>query len=137
MTHTKGPWKFEIRDGQAMVTTIRHGQAMVVAGELYRVLDSRHPVGLELEEVEANARLIAKAPEMLDAITAYLDALESSPAHILGCVSCIPGERRTVDPDGRTLIGVVHQPDCATLKLYMALPETFQPIRINQVGRGN
>ena len=133
MTHTKGPWKFEIRDGQAMFTTIRDGQAMVVAGELYD--EELDWVGEE--EIEANARLIAKAPEMLDAITAYLDALESSPAHILGCVSCTPGERRTVDPDGRTLIGVVHQPDCATLKLYMALPETFQPIRINQVGRGN
>ena len=133
MTHTKGPWKFEVRDYQAMVTAIRDGQAMVVAGELYD--DELDWVGEE--EIEANARLIAKAPEMLDAITAYLDALESSPAHILGCVSCTPGETRTVDPDGRTLIGVVHQPDCATLKLYMGLPETFQPIRINQVGRGN
>jgi len=60
MTHTRGPWKFEVRDYQAMVTAIRDGQAMVVAGELYD-----EELDLELEEIEANARVIASAPDLL------------------------------------------------------------------------
>ena len=57
MTHTQGPWKFEVRNNQAMVTTDRDDMDMVVAANLFD-----EELDLELEEVEANARLIAASP---------------------------------------------------------------------------
>ena len=60
MTYTQGPWKFEVRNNQAMVTTERDDIDMVVASNLFD-----EELDLELEEVEANARLIASAPDLL------------------------------------------------------------------------
>ena len=72
MRHTPGPWKFEIRNYQAMVTTERDDIDMVVASNLFdEELDP------ELEEVEANARLIATAPDLLEALQSLLASLEN------------------------------------------------------------
>ena len=60
MQHTQGSWRFEIRNNEAMVTTCRNGEDMVVAGYLFD-----EEIDLELEEVEANARLIAASPDLL------------------------------------------------------------------------
>ena len=60
MTYTQGPWKFEVRNNQAMVTTDRDDMDMVVAANLFD-----EELDLELEEVEANARLIAASPDLL------------------------------------------------------------------------
>jgi hypothetical protein len=77
MTHTRGPWKFEVRSNQEwkeiMVTTSRDGEdstilcsdcgeeELVIAGYAFDVEE----IDMPLEEVEANARLIASAPDLL------------------------------------------------------------------------
>tara|TARA_R100000656_G_scaffold110617_1_gene82588 strand:+ start:146 stop:499 length:354 start_codon:yes stop_codon:yes gene_type:complete len=70
MQHTQGSWRFEIRNSEAMVTTCRNGKDMVVAGCLFD-----EEIDLELEEVEANARLIASAPEMLKTLIDLLEIM--------------------------------------------------------------
>ena len=68
MQHTQGSWRFEIRNSEAMVTTCRNGKDMVVAGYLFD-----EEIDLELEEVEANARLIASAPDLLACLQNLID----------------------------------------------------------------
>jgi len=68
MQHTQGSWRFEIRNSEAMVTTCRNGEDMVVAGYLFD-----EEIDLELEEVEANARLIASAPDLLACLQNLID----------------------------------------------------------------
>ena len=68
MQHTQGSWRFEIRNNEAMVTTCRNGEDMVVAGYLFD-----EEIDLELEEVEANARLIASAPDLLACLQNLID----------------------------------------------------------------
>lgn len=68
MQHTQGSWRFEIRNNEAMVTTCRNGEDMVVAGYLFD-----EEIDLELEEVEANARLIASAPNLLACLQNLID----------------------------------------------------------------
>jgi len=68
MQHTQGSWRFEIRNSEAMVTTCRNGKDMVVAGCLFD-----EEIDLELEEVEANARLIASAPDLLACLQNLID----------------------------------------------------------------
>ena len=68
MRHTPGPWKFEVRNYQAMVTTERDDIDMVVASNLFD-----EELDLELDEVEANARLIASAPDLLEALQELID----------------------------------------------------------------
>jgi len=74
MTYTQGPWKFEVRNNQAMVTTERDDIDMVVASNLFD-----EELDLELEEVEANARLIALAPTLLRIVKTLEGAWDCDP----------------------------------------------------------
>jgi hypothetical protein len=68
--HTKGPWKVDGGD-PTMVTAIRNGK-------FFHVADARGWGRLQYEkcgekEQEANARLIAAAPEMLEYLSELFD----------------------------------------------------------------
>ena len=63
MTHTKGPWRAELTADE------RHGEIWAENGQKITVLDCRYG---EIGEPEANARLIAAAPELLEALDALL-----------------------------------------------------------------
>ena len=65
MTHTPGPWTVEIEDSETTITGTRNNQPCIIARELY---DERNEPSLE--ELDANARLIAASPELLEACKA-------------------------------------------------------------------
>lgn len=78
-THTPGPWSVELVAGLPVIVAGRHrvGEAQVDGG-----IGRLKEPGVR-EEVAANARLIAAAPEMLEALKAAereLQELESSDA---------------------------------------------------------
>lgn len=54
--HTPGPWKAELRDGMKTISSHE---------EPYTIICKPHHAG---GDVEANARLIAAAPELLEAL---------------------------------------------------------------------
>lgn len=69
--HTPGPWKYETYRRRAL---IRSGNGWVSRGtgdgyDIARIAAGEHAVSSVAEE-EANARLIAAAPEMLEALQA-------------------------------------------------------------------
>jgi hypothetical protein len=86
MTHTPGPWKFEVRNNQAMVTTERDDIDMVVASNLFD-----EELDLELEEVDANARLIASAPDLLECLQnlVYRGLIVNDNDHYEECIELI------------------------------------------------
>jgi hypothetical protein len=64
MKHTPGPWAAELgRDGSFLIEADRQG----VTGGLL-VLASRNEHPLLAEQMHANARLIAAAPDLLEAL---------------------------------------------------------------------
>ena len=67
--HTPGPWRINeyrdcITDGNRVLAEKPHGEAL---------------------HWDANARLMAKAPELLDALKAIVDAAEDDMVHTLDC----------------------------------------------------
>ena len=63
--HTTGPWRYVRENGSP--TTGQHMIAGIVPGYLAEVRDCGRG------EVEANARLIAAAPDLLNALVAIMD----------------------------------------------------------------
>ena len=81
MAHTPGPWTID-EDGDTNVM----GETIAIG-----ILDPQgHRVGeadgrdLSLPEAEANARLIAAAPELLAALVALLPLSETRDGHLYG-----------------------------------------------------
>lgn len=76
MSHTPGPWGREDEVNPEMITAGRD------ADGCYIYTADVWEIGLEEPEIEANARLIAAAPEMLEAleeaIPVLTDAIEDS-----------------------------------------------------------
>lgn len=73
--HTPGPWQIETWNysGSRTVPTIRTAKdAIAQLCNLWRPEDNPHEMGVA--EQEANARLIAAAPDMLAALKAFLRA---------------------------------------------------------------
>lgn len=63
--HTKGPWEVAEPD--------RNGQAIVRAEEYEVATCWHHCLGSIEKEMEANARLIAAAPELLEALRGIIE----------------------------------------------------------------
>jgi len=68
--HTPGPWEIEEREGGGY--TVKHK----LEGAIVYVTDQPIPELRDAEKLEANARLIAAAPDLLDALIVALAALE-------------------------------------------------------------
>ena len=64
--HTPGPWRVSIGSGRPNSVGIRDGA--------YRLVAEAHQLTVgAYDDLEANARLIAKAPEMLALLQAFVD----------------------------------------------------------------
>ena len=73
ITHTPGPWLYDTEDGFIYDCDGR-----------YTVASPHATKELDLDERDANARLIAAAPELLRALVALEDATEcDTPDHLL------------------------------------------------------
>ena len=71
--HTPGPWNIDEKlEGQTCITSKQHDS--FAEPIICRVFDSSH---VPLHEQEANARLIAAAPELLEALLALLPGAEA------------------------------------------------------------
>ncbi len=70
--HTPGPWKI---NEASKIEIIAEGEPMVIA---------RTPNKLYQKESEANARLIAAAPDLLDALTELLNGDHPNRQYIQG-----------------------------------------------------
>ena len=69
MKHTAGPWTIDEKlEGQTCITSKQHGS--FAEPIICRVFDSSH---VPIHEQDANARLIAAAPDNLDANIAALE----------------------------------------------------------------
>lgn len=68
-THTPGPWRLENHSGYRFLFKINSGAKGHPLGVTFQPI-----AGLSDRENEANARLIASAPDMLDALQAIVDA---------------------------------------------------------------
>lgn len=68
--HTPGPWR--------TVIAWRHDKAEAVVGASHRSVCYLHWADREAEEVNANAHLIAAAPELLDALRRARPYVEAS-----------------------------------------------------------
>ena len=78
MSHTPGPW--DVDDDTMEIFSIKPGHS---TGWIAKVLgndDNGRP--LTPEEMESNARLIAAAPDMLDALRTADDALDYAQAQV-------------------------------------------------------
>jgi len=78
MTHTKGPW--DTRDDDKRITV---GCGLVEGPNGYDVAEVYND-DCDRDEAWANARLIAAAPDLLDAITGAMDILSSAESNASG-----------------------------------------------------
>lgn len=77
LKHTPGPWHFHKKESEAAFRIDAKGDEWQELATVYQVPPYTHL----MEQGEANARLIAAAPEMLD-------ALKLARAHVQWRVSC-------------------------------------------------
>ncbi|NHZ94623.1 hypothetical protein [Massilia sp. CCM 8734] len=73
--HTPGPWIVCVQDGDDMAHTV-FAECQLGKGRIDAVEwdDAVARAGLNWENFEANARLIAAAPELLEALAALIDS---------------------------------------------------------------
>lgn len=79
-THTEGPWRVDDngRDVRA------GGRGGLFVARAYEIEQDEPPYGADVQQWEANARLIAAAPDLLAALKRSLNWLASYPG---GCAS--------------------------------------------------
>lgn len=81
--HTPGPWVVEptiIEHPSAAYVTPDRQDGRPYGGPICTLQDCEHIGGITVDECKANARLIAAAPDMLEALEALLGAV---PPHVL------------------------------------------------------
>jgi hypothetical protein len=73
-THTSGPWEVHgaVHRGKVLFWSINEASAAKYRGDIATVHDAEHMGGISTAERDANARLIAAAPDMLAALKAIL-----------------------------------------------------------------
>jgi len=75
--HTPGPWVLTIKpaehDADFTVAEIEQPRSVKYRGAVTRMQSAEHIYGIGREELIANARLIAAAPDMLEALKPFAD----------------------------------------------------------------
>lgn len=66
---TQGPWTLNVQDGKFLIPMV--GIDLGDGGGLLPIVETVH--GYDTEQCEANAQLIAAAPELLDALKLLVD----------------------------------------------------------------
>lgn len=79
--HTPGPWKVRYAKNLTALVTPR-GEMQL---SLHGVYDGLDPLSVDLHEWKANARLIAQAPRMLEALTFLCDLIDNGHEPLPGC----------------------------------------------------
>ena len=107
--HTPGPWRGVEQDGGTwalLSLSVHYGP--ILAGA--RFIDVNMGIG-SVAENEANARLIAAAPELLDALHDTLAHFESIIARIDDGAKIYPADRAALDArfrQARTVLAAAH-----------------------------
>lgn len=85
--HTQGPWAVKLQNAgsKGRIIWASYGET--------KIADCHCNAGSSLENQQANARLIAAAPELLDALDAITTLIVEQPD---GCIYEIEGIARTV-----------------------------------------
>mgnify|MGYP003543718610 CR=1 len=90
--HTPGPWEavriYEFIDNPSMRVTAKGGAVFVAQATFDHGARTGGPFLSDVNEMHANARLIAAAPELLQALQDLIEAAES----LLGTCGCIRGK---------------------------------------------
>jgi len=74
MSYTEGPWKVLRLDGEIYINPSRESGEYAL---LAKVHGARVPPGRSEDTAQANARLIASAPDLLSALTALVESIEN------------------------------------------------------------
>jgi hypothetical protein len=74
--HTQGPWVLKVRKYDNFTVAEIEIDASPYRGDVARLQSCEHIDGITKDELLANARLIAAAPELLEALEKALEMLE-------------------------------------------------------------
>ena len=77
--HTPGPWGHYQRDGSAHLRFISGPSPRAIAIATIESIPEKYQ---DAESIEANAHLIAAAPDMLEALESILDGVDCQPGYI-------------------------------------------------------
>jgi hypothetical protein len=98
--HTAGPWEFNPPVAGDNTAEFRAGNANgTILGAIYPLFSNEVEELLWTEEAEANARLIAAAPELLEALKARVRRCPLCSGD--GCVSCEEDRKLISKAEGR------------------------------------